>query len=116
MKKIFSEEENQEIYFACNLIRASMVLIATKEKIGDKNTTLGEIPIMAGNPSLINSQVQSHEWERLFANSDWLDILSAAQNINPLKENRFSKFLKVICKYFPEEIDGILVPVFYENA
>lgn len=112
MKKSFTEEENSEIYFACNAVRS---LITVNSAIyGLKNIGQGLINVAqkTGKGSRIIELVQSRDWENLFQDEEWLNVLEMAVNLNSLQNDQYKKYLTTIAKFFPEETEGYIIPEF----
>lgn len=106
----FNKEEEKEISFACNTLRASMVIFSAKEAIKNNENNIGNIAKIAGKGSVINNLVQNGDWENLFKNEDWLNLLDSAENVNILVGNMFLELFSIISKYFPEETKAHLIP------
>ncbi len=111
-KKNFTEELNYSIYYACNLIRISWLsyalgMVKTKEKGG-----MSELA-KVDKYSVIYLLISNYEWEKLFKNTEWLEILSAVQNINSLVEpkverNIIYKQMNLIIENFKNETAGFI--------
>lgn len=110
MKKLRSQQAKEEISTACIMLKAAMVVFSIKEAIKDNSNNIGNIAKVAGKGSVIDNFVQIQNWETLFKNQDWLSLLSTAENVNILLGDKLSPYLATICKYFPNETKGHLIP------
>ena len=108
----FTEDVNYQTHYACNLIRLSWFVYAlgmVKRSEKDGMSELGKV----GKGSVINSLISRNDWKNLFKNNEWLEILSAVQNINSLVEPKkerdlIYKQLNYLIGVFPKETAGFI--------
>jgi len=108
MKNKFNEEENRSIYRACNTIRSLITAYSAINGFRHPNQGLGNLALKAGKGSVINELVQKRDWDNLFQNQEWLNILDCAYNVNILQNGIYKEHLITLAKFFPDETNGYI--------
>lgn len=103
-EKIFSDDENLEIYGATKIVRSS-VSVALLAHNGNP-----QIIQNLQKGSEINSLIENQDWIKLFSNKSWLNALETASNLNSFHEGHLKKELLTISKFFPEETKECIIP------
>ena len=107
IKKVskFNEEQNEEIYKAINTIRLK-VRLGIPEEDREKPGSIWIVEISGR----ISGVLYKKNWEELFNDKEWIQFLEGAVSYNSLNDGVIAEPLKVVAKYFKEEIkqSGIL--------
>lgn len=111
MERVFNEEENREIYDACNTLRASMTVSMAVYVVNNPGTKIGMLGMIEKieQGSVINDLVKGYDWDKLFQNEEWLNVLQGATNLNFLENGQYKEYLMTIAKFFPEETKGYII-------
>ncbi len=84
--------------------------VSADNEISSQHNCGESVASIMGKDSLINSLVQSGEWETLFKDEQWLSALKEAQKLNMFNGDLWRKNLLTIAHYFPEETKEYLMP------
>ncbi len=104
-KRVFTDEENKEIYFACYQLRTGLIVNAPKY-----STTTGVLNITPhlSHGLAIHKLIMNRGWKELFENKEWLQVLLTASDVNAVGKGFLRNQLRIILRYFPTETKGYL--------
>lgn len=102
-KRLFNEEQDEEIYNACNTIRALMTVSSAMEGLKNPGQGIRDITAKTEDGSVVYALIKGRDWENLFQNKEWLSVLEGATNLNFMQNDRYKKHLLTITEFFPEE-------------
>jgi hypothetical protein len=112
MARIFNEEDNDKIHYACNSIRSLMTVSSAMAALKNPGSGITEIVAKTDHDSLINKLIVERNWEKLFKNEEWLNVLEGAMNLNTLQGGTYKKYLITIAEFFPNETELHIISEF----
>ncbi|OGF52480.1 hypothetical protein A3I27_00905 [Candidatus Giovannonibacteria bacterium RIFCSPLOWO2_02_FULL_43_11b] len=109
-KKDSNMTDEQRLYYACETVRAAMVVGASTHALVHALDRGGsaEIPEVAGHDSEISGLISRREWAKLFSNEAWLTLLEGAQNLGSMQNCVLFEELETIAERYPIETKGHL--------
>ena len=96
--------ENKEVYYLCERIKLFHFCTVWSIDWNNGSPKVSELQRKTGKTSDINMFIAGHDWNNLFKNEEWLQLLEDVQNYNCLNP-LVTKELRRLSELFPKETE-----------